>query len=33
MRILCTGADGYIGAVTELGDATGIADYFAQIAR
>lgn len=25
--------DGYIGAVTELGDATGIADYFAQIAR
>ena len=25
--------DGYIGAVTELGDAIGIADYFAQIAR
>jgi len=25
--------DGYIGAVTELGDAKGIADYFAQIAR
>ena len=25
--------DGYIGAVTELGDATGIADYFAQTAR
>lgn len=25
--------DGYVGAVTELGDQTGVADYFAQIAR
>jgi hypothetical protein len=25
--------DGYIGAVTELDDQTGIADYFAQIRR
>ena len=25
--------DGYIGAVTELGDQAGVADYFAQIAR
>ncbi|MET0699857.1 MAG: FAD-dependent monooxygenase [Mycobacterium sp.] len=25
--------DGYIGALTDLGDLTGVADYFAQIAR
>ena len=25
--------DGYIGAVTALDDQTGVADYFAQIAR
>ena len=25
--------DGYVGAVVDLGNQTGIADYFAQIAR
>ena len=33
MRVLCTGADGYIGAVSALDDQTGVADYFALIAR